>query len=81
MTFKEKQYLYDCRKQPWLWSLGDTYRIKDRPRYISAFGGNSAMDTSSHNPLRYSISNVIGDNNNNNNEVCDYSFYSSLIYF
>jgi len=27
---------------------------------MSAFGGNSAMDTSTHNPLRYSI----GDNNN-----------------
>ncbi len=48
------------RKQAWLWSLGDTYRIKDRPRYMSAFGGNSAMDTSTHNSLGYSI----GDNNN-----------------
>jgi hypothetical protein len=55
----QQNYLEE--KQAWLWSLGDTYRIKDRPRYMSAFGGNSAMDTSSPNPLRYS---VIGDNNN-----------------
>jgi hypothetical protein len=57
---KQKRKFIDYRKQGWLWSLGDTYRIKDRPRYMSAFGGNSAMDTSTHNPLRYSI----GDNNN-----------------
>ncbi len=67
----------DYRKQAWLWSLGDTYRIKDRPRYMSAFSGNSAMDTSSHNPLRYSIRNVIVYNNNN--EVCDYFLLSFLI--
>jgi len=51
-----------CRKQAWLWSLGDVYRIKDRPRYVSSFGINSTMDTTGHNPLRYSI----GDNT----EVC-----------
>ena len=50
-------------KQAWLWSLGDAYRIKDRPRYTSTFGLNTAMDTTGPNPLRYSI----GDNNNNNN--------------
>ena len=55
------------RKQAWLWSLGDTYRIKDRPRYMSAYGGNSAMDTGTSNSLRYSVGNVPGDNN----EVCD----------
>lgn len=55
------------RKQAWIWSLGDAYRIKDRPRFMSSFGMNSTMDTLGHNPLRYSI----GDNNNNNyNEVC-----------
>ncbi len=53
------------RKQAWLWSLGDAYRIKDRPRYMSSFGMNSALDTIGPNPLRYSV----GDNNNNN-EVC-----------
>jgi hypothetical protein len=45
--------------------LGDSYRIKDRPRYMSSFGTNTVMDTNLHNPLRYSV----GDNNNNNNEV------------
>jgi hypothetical protein len=61
------------RKQAWLWSLGDTYRIKDRPRYMSSFGTNSVMDSSLNNPLRYSIG---GDNNNNNNynEVCVFVF-------
>ncbi len=33
---------------------------------MSSFGMNSAIETIGHNPLRYSI----GDNNNNNNEVC-----------
>ncbi|CAM4742975.1 unnamed protein product [Rotaria magnacalcarata] len=51
-------------KQAWLWSLGDTFRIKDRPRYTSYFGTNSSMDTIGPNPLRYSI----GDNNNHNEE-------------
>jgi hypothetical protein len=62
----QQNYLEE--KQAWLWSLGDTYRIKDRPRYMSTFSGNSAMDTSNFNPLRYSIGNVVGDNNNI--EVC-----------
>lgn len=56
--------LFSHRKQPWLWSLGDTYRIKDRPRYMSYYGTNSAMDTTAQSQLRYSV----GDNNNN--EVC-----------
>ncbi|CAF3158337.1 unnamed protein product [Rotaria socialis] len=51
-------------KQAWLWSLGDTFRIKDRPRYTSYFGTNSSMDTIGLNPLRYSV----GDNNNHNEE-------------
>ncbi|CAF0887483.1 unnamed protein product [Rotaria sp. Silwood1] len=58
----QQNYLED--KQVWLCSLGDTYRIKDRPRYTSSVGVNSSMDTTMHNPLRYSISNVIGDYNN-----------------
>ncbi|CAF0865094.1 unnamed protein product [Rotaria sordida] len=58
----QQNFLED--KQAWLWSLGDTYRIKDRPRYMSYFGTNSIMDTIGQNPLHYSI----GDNNNNNNE-------------
>jgi hypothetical protein len=74
LNLDEKKFLV-YRKQAWLWSLGDTYRIKDRPRYMSAFGGNSAMDTSSPNPLRYS---VIGDNNNI--EVCDLFFNRLLFY-
>ncbi|CAF2569255.1 unnamed protein product [Rotaria sp. Silwood2] len=57
----QQNYLEE--KQAWLWSLGDTYRTKDRPRYMSYFGTNSSMDTVGHNPLRYSI----GDNNNNTN--------------
>ncbi len=65
---KKKRKFINSRKQAWLWSLGDTYRIKDRPRYMSGFGGNSAMDTSSQNSLRYSIGNIIGDNTNV--EVC-----------
>ncbi|CAF3367330.1 unnamed protein product [Rotaria sp. Silwood1] len=56
----QQNYLEE--KQAWLWSLGDTYRIKDRPRYMSYFGTNSSMDTFAHHPFRYSI----GDNNNNN---------------
>ncbi|CAF3967910.1 unnamed protein product [Rotaria sp. Silwood2] len=57
----QQNYLED--KQAWLCSLGDAYRIKDRPRYTSTVSTNS-MDTNTHNPLRYSISNVIGDYNN-----------------
>jgi hypothetical protein len=71
LHFKNRKFI-DYRKQAWLWSLGDTYRIKDRPRYMSAFTGNSAMDTSSYNSIRYSIGNVISDNNNI--EVCEFSF-------
>ncbi|CAF3535067.1 unnamed protein product [Adineta steineri] len=59
----QQNYLEE--KQAWLWSLGDMYRVKDRPRYMSSFGINSAMDTIGHNPLRYSIG---GDNNNNEEE-------------
>jgi cell division cycle 14 len=58
----QQNYLEE--KQAWLWSLGDAYRIKDRPRFTSSFGMNSSIDTIGQNPLRYSI----GDNNNNNNE-------------
>ena len=66
-------FFSSSRKQAWLWSLGDAYRIKDRPRYTSTFGLNSSMDTTSPNPLRYSL----GDNNNNNiNDV-----RSTRIYF
>ncbi|CAF1320383.1 unnamed protein product [Adineta ricciae] len=61
----QQNYLEE--KQAWLWSLGDTYRIKDRPRYMSSYGINSAMDTTGLGPLRYSI----GDSNNNNEEEND----------
>ena len=57
--------IVSCRKQAWLWSLGDAYRVKDRPRYVSSFTSSPSMDTGGHNPLRYSIGNVIGENNNN----------------
>ncbi len=40
---------------------------------MSGFGGNSAMDTSSQNSLRYSIGNIIGDNTNV--EVCIVWFF------
>jgi hypothetical protein len=63
LNFVKHLFLF-YRKQAWLWSLGDAYRIKDRPRYMSSLGMNSAIETIGHNPLRYSI----GDNNNN--EVC-----------
>jgi len=71
LHFNNRKFI-DYRKQAWLWSLGDTYRIKDRPRYMSAFSGNSAMDTSTYNSIRYSIGNVIADNNNI--EVCEFFF-------
>ncbi|CAF0923864.1 unnamed protein product [Adineta ricciae] len=61
----QQNYLEE--KQAWLWSLGDMYRIKDRPRYMSSYGVNSAMDTTGLGPLRYSI----GDSNNNNEEEND----------
>jgi hypothetical protein len=69
------------RKQPWIWSLGDTYRTKDRPRYTSTLGGNSTMDTSFQNPLRYSISNVIGDYNNIEVRVFFFSLFLYDTYF
>ncbi|UJR28276.1 hypothetical protein I4U23_009526 [Adineta vaga] len=59
----QQNYLEE--KQAWLWSLGDMYRIKDRPRYMSTYGINSTMDTTGHNLLRYSI----GDSNNNNDVI------------
>ncbi|CAF3835844.1 unnamed protein product [Rotaria magnacalcarata] len=65
----QQNYLEE--KQAWIWSLGDAYRTKDRPRYTSTLGGNSTMDTSFQNPLRYSISNVIGDYNNIEEEKDD----------
>lgn len=34
----QQNYLEE--KQAWLWSLGDTYRIKDRPRYMSSGFGS-----------------------------------------
>ncbi|CAF4465039.1 unnamed protein product, partial [Rotaria magnacalcarata] len=45
----QQNYLEE--KQAWIWSLGDAYRTKDRPRYTSTLGGNSTMDTSFQNPL------------------------------
>ncbi|CAF4730816.1 unnamed protein product, partial [Rotaria magnacalcarata] len=65
----QQNYLEE--KQAWIWSLGDAYRTKDRPRYTSTLGGNSTMDTSFQNPLRYSITNVIGDYNNIEEEKDD----------
>ncbi|CAF4856088.1 unnamed protein product, partial [Rotaria socialis] len=58
----QQNYLEE--KQAWIWSLGDAYRTKDRPRYTLTLGGNSTVDASFQNPLRYSINNVIGDYNN-----------------
>ncbi|CAF1261379.1 unnamed protein product [Rotaria sordida] len=62
----QQNYLED--KQTWLCSLGDTYRIKDRPRYTPTIDTNSIMDTNIHNPLRYLLGNVIGDYNNEEKE-------------
>ncbi len=61
-------FFVDYRKQTWFWSLGDTYRIKDRPRYMSGFGSNSSIDGGNHNSHRYVTGNIVGDNNNI--EVC-----------
>jgi len=44
--------VFSNRKQAWLWSLGDTYRIKDRPRYMSGFAGMSALEPNHSNQYR-----------------------------